>query len=313
MLRRNGVPLLCLCREMLLMKMSSSVNPTSDASLRMPPGYDLRLLGDVDSTNAEATRILRNFHDDSLSSLPPTWILASSQKTGRGRHGRNWASPSGNLYTTLLMCPGVNAATASQLSLATALAVRDVIMSFLPGGEDEVTLKWPNDVLVGGAKLAGILLELHPSSSWHDADDILREQGMGWIAIGIGVNLLHFPPDAPYPATSLHALGSARLEPLEVLCALAWALDARLCIWKKGADFASLRAEWEDCAYGLGEEVSAGLGSGGGEMRGIFLGLDNNGALRLRLKDGGECSLCAADIRFLRTKSFLSREVYYVC
>ena len=284
------------------------VDTPLDASLRMPSGYDLRLLGDVDSTNAEAERILRNYSGDSLVSLSPTWILASSQKAGRGRRGRNWKSPSGNLYATLLLRPGVSAHIAPQLSLATALAVRDMVLSFLPGKEGEVTLKWPNDILVGGAKLAGILLESHLAFNRHGTDDMLRGQDMGWVAIGIGVNLLHFPADAPYPATSLYALGKIRLEPLETLCTLAWSLDSRLSSWEKGNGFAALRTEWMGCAYGLGEEVSAGLGSGGGEMRGVFLGLDNKGALRLRLKDGGECSLCAADVRFLRTESLLAKE-----
>ena len=125
------------------------VDVSSDASLRLPPGYDLRLLGDVDSTNAEAARILRNCTDDALVRLPPTWILAASQSAGRGRRGRGWASPAGNLYATLLVHPGARADSVPQLSLVAALAVRDAVASFAVGGGGDIALKWPNDVLAG--------------------------------------------------------------------------------------------------------------------------------------------------------------------
>lgn len=276
-----------------------------DAPVQIPPGYDLRFLGDVDSTNAEAARLLRNCPADSLADLSPTWILAGSQNAGRGRQGRHWASPPGNLYATLLLRPGVSADIAPQLSLAAALAVRDMILAFLPGTTDQIALKWPNDVLANGAKLAGILLESHlvarpPAAGPSNASDVLRRHDIGWIAIGIGVNLRHSPPQSPYPATSLHHLGCPPVEPAAALCKLAWSLHERLSHWHKGAGFAALRAQWMRCAYGLGAQVSVGLGPGAGEMHGTFLGLDDNGALRLRLPTGGECSLCAADVRFLR-------------
>ena len=276
--------------------------------VQIPPGYDLRFLGDVDSTNAEAARLLRNCPADSLAALPPTWILAGSQNAGRGRQGRRWASPPGNLYATLLLRPGVSADIAPQLSLAAALAVRDMILSFLPATTDRITLKWPNDVLANGAKLAGILLESHLVSRPPAGGDVLRRQDIGWIAIGIGVNLRHFPPQSPYPATSLHHLGSPPVEPAAALCTLAWALHERLSHWRKGAGFAALRAQWMRCAHGLGAQVSVGLGPGAGEMHGTFLGLGENGALRLRLPTGGECSLCAADVRFLRPESLPAPE-----
>ena len=279
------------------------------ASVQLPPGYDLRLLGDVDSTNAEAARILRDCTDDALARQTPLWISAVSQSAGRGRRGRSWASPAGNLHATLLLRPEANAAITPQLSLVAGLAVRDAVISLVANGGGDIALKWPNDVLAGGAKLAGILLESHPASPRRSTDAMTGRQDAGWVAIGIGVNLLHFPADVPYPATSLRALGAAPQEPLEMLCALARCLDARLNAWNRGAGFASLRAEWMACAYGLGEAVCMGLGCGAGEMRGIFLGLDAGGALRLRLADGGECSLCAADVRFLRTEALAATGV----
>ena len=255
--------------------------------MNMPSHYRLRTLGDVDSTNAEAVRILQT-HDDP----PPTWITASSQNSGRGRRGRTWNSPPGNLYATLLFRPHVSANIAPQLSLVASLAVRDMAASFLQHGGG-VTLKWPNDVLLDEKKLAGILLETHQSDN--------NGGNVGWIAIGIGVNLIHFPLDSPYPATSLQQYCGKHPEPPEALDTLAWSMDARLSGWNKGEGFERFRNEWTEHAYGIGEEVRVGLGGNNNEMRGTFLGLDNNGALRLR-HEQGEQSLQAADVRFLRTR-----------
>ena len=259
---------------------------------RMPTHYDLLRLEDVDSTNAEAVRLLQAREQD----LKPTWILADSQNSGRGRRGRAWVSPPGNLYATLLMRPHVSASIAPQLSLVAALAVRDTIIALLGEQSAEVTLKWPNDILVNGSKLAGILLETHLANAAPQVD-------VGWVAIGIGVNLLHFPEDAPYPATSLQHVAGLQPDALETLHALAHNMDARLARWDKGRGFERLRADWTECAHGIGAEVSVGLSEGrgkGSEMRGIFLGLDGSGALRLRLHQGDERQIHAADVRFLR-------------
>lgn len=253
--------------------------------MNMPPHYRLQAFDDVDSTNAEAVRILQAQDDP-----PPTWITANSQNSGRGRRGRTWNSPPGNLYATLLLRPRVRASIAPQLSLVASLAVRDMAMSFLQRN-DSVTLKWPNDVLLDGKKLAGILLETHRS----DGGDI------GWVAIGIGVNLIHFPLDSPYPATSLQQHCGKHPEPSEALSTLAWSMDTRLSEWNQGEGFEHFRNEWMEHAYGIGEEVCVGLGGSNNEMRGTFLGLDSNGALRLQDKQG-EQSLQAADVRFLRTR-----------
>ena len=262
--------------------------------MNMPPHYRLRTLDDIDSTNAEAARILQT-HDD----LPPTWITASSQNSGRGRRGRTWNSPPGNLYATLLLRPHVSASIAPQLSLVASLAVRDMVASFLQYSND-VTLKWPNDVLLDRKKLSGILLETHQSGN--NGNDI------GWVVIGIGVNLIRFPPDSPYPATSLQQYCGKHLKPPEALDALAWSMDARLSGWNQGEGFERFRNEWTEHAYGIGEEVCVGLGGNNNEMRGTFLGLDNNGALRLQ-DERGEQSLQAADVRFLRTRKLEQQEV----
>lgn len=253
--------------------------------MNLPPHYRLRALDHVDSTNAEAVRILQ-IHDN----LPPTWITANSQNSGRGRRGRAWNSPPGNLYATLLLHPHVSASIAPQLSLVTSLAVRDMAMSFLQHN-GSITLKWPNDVLLNGKKLAGILLETHRSGN---SDNI------GWVAIGIGVNLIRFPLDSPYPATSLQQHCGKHPKPSEALSTLAWSMDARLSRWSRGKGFEHFRSEWMEHAHGIGEEVCVGLGGGSNEMHGIFLGLDDNGALRLQHKQG-EQSLQVADVRFLRT------------
>lgn len=275
----------------------------------LPLHYEVRFLDDVDSTNAEAARLLHGCADAENPSLAPTWIVARSQTAGRGRRGRVWTSPPGNLYASLLLRSGVGIGIAPQLSLVAALATRDMLLSFFKDRHDDITVKWPNDVLAGGSKLAGILLETHLAVDKGAANKLLRKRDAGWTAIGIGVNLRHFPADATYPATSIEHWIGLRVEPRDALNALARSMDSRLALWNRGEGFGRLRGEWMECAYGVGAEVCAGLGIANGEVRGVFLGLDENGALRLRLNEGGECVLNAADVRFLRTSSMATEEV----
>lgn len=274
----------------------------------MPSQYDVRMLDDVDSTNAEAARLFHKFVNEEIPSLAPTWIVARSQNAGRGRHGRNWTSPPGNLYASLLLRPGVSAGITPQLSLLAALATRDMVLFFLEGWDDKITVKWPNDILIGVSKLAGILLETHHIAHRTGANNFLQEQVARWTAIGIGVNLVHFPDDVRYPATSIQHCSGLSVGPLDALGVLARSMDSRLALWNRGKGFSRLREEWMGCAYGLGEEVGVGLGVGGGEMRGIFLGLDENGALHLRLNEGGERIVSAADVRFLHVSSLATQE-----
>src|SRR5262249_51289071 len=150
----------------------------------------------------------------------PLWIWALRQTAGRGRRGRGWESPTGNLSSTLLLAPGVSAADAARLSFVAALAVREVAAALV--GAAKVKGKWPNDVLIDGRKTAGILLESSGDSG---------ATALPWLAVGIGINLAHAPENAAYPATAF-AQHAAAPTPADALSKLAAAWDKYFRIWR---------------------------------------------------------------------------------
>jgi BirA family biotin operon repressor/biotin-[acetyl-CoA-carboxylase] ligase len=214
-------------------------------------------LGEIDSTNEEARRRAE------AGEAGPLWILAERQTAGRGRRGRTWATLDGNLAATLLLRP--KAQPAAQLSFAAALAVAEMAAHFAP--QAPIMVKWPNDVLADGRKLAGILLEA----------------GSDWLAIGIGVNLAQFPEDTEFPATSLAALGASPPTPETALAVLAARFAHWQAVWE-AQGFAPLRSAWLARAGDLGVAVRARLPHE--ECSGAFEGIDATGALLLRQPDG---------------------------
>ena len=245
-----------------------------------PEGVGRRLLDTVDSTNAEAFRMAPH--------LPgPCWFLAGEQTAGRGRRARAWASPRGNFYGTLLLQPAERAATVALRSFAAALALRDafVALTGLPGA---FALKWPNDVLLNGGKVAGILLESSGAG-----------QGVQHLAIGIGVNLIA-APDATLLETgalrpvSLLGETGLRVTPEAFLNALAPAY-ARWEATFVAEGFAPLRSAWLAHAARLGEPIRARTGL---ETReGTFETIDDTGALILR-QSHGPVAIPAAEVFF---------------
>ena len=211
------------------------------------------------STMDEAQALARSGAPDG------TVVVARRQSAARGRQGRAWVSPEGNLHVSVLLRPGVPLARLTELGFAVALAVADAVDGAL--GAARAQLKWPNDVLVDGAKVAGILVELAQE---------------GAAIVGVGVNVAHSPEGVPYPATSLHACGGA-VDAEAVLLALLDALELRLRLWLTDG-FALLRAAWlaRGPAYGdtirlrRGDQISAGC----------YLGLDTDGALLIRTEAG---------------------------
>jgi BirA family biotin operon repressor/biotin-[acetyl-CoA-carboxylase] ligase len=224
-----------------------------------PAGYRLKAFETIDSTNEEARRLA------AAGERGPLWIAAGRQTAGRGRRGRTWVSPEGNLSATLLIAPAKPAGECAQLSFVAALASSDAISSF----GAEVKVKWPNDVLAGGAKISGILLE---SASQGSADP-------AWLAIGIGINLKEHPSDSEYPATSLPALGIEAPAPREALGRLAAAFAKWYEVWRTDG-FAPIRDAWLSRAAGLGTRIRARLQNE--ETSGVFEGIDASGALLLR-------------------------------
>jgi BirA family biotin operon repressor/biotin-[acetyl-CoA-carboxylase] ligase len=219
----------------------------------LPDGWALVALDSVGSTNDEAARLAD-------AGAPEGTVVWSREQTGgRGRRGRVWASPVGNLYTSTILRPDCAAARAAELGFVAALAVADIV----PPGR-QVRLKWPNDVLVDGGKIAGILLE----------SAIAQTGQVQHVVAGIGVNVGFAPqlPEMRYPGAALGGTVEAALEKLMA------ALAARLAEWRREG-FETVRSAWLAKAGPLGAEVDVRLGEE--LVRGRFAGLDREGALLL--------------------------------
>lgn len=207
-----------------------------------------------------------------------TWLRADQQQGGRGRLGRNWVSPPGNLYASTLVRRMAGDPPSPTLALVAALALDGVLQSRL--GSDRLKIKWPNDLLVDGAKISGILLE--------GAGDA--------VVVGIGVNLAHHPTDIDRRATSLAALGVDPPAPAD----FAEELAASFAVWLSGWRAEGLGAiveAWQGRAHPRGTPLRASAPEG--DLEGLYDGLDPDGALRLRTSDGRLHLVHAGDIFLL--------------
>lgn len=238
------------------------------------------MLARTASTNAEALRLA-----PSLSA--PAWILTHEQTAGRGRRGRGWSMPKGNFAATLVMRPKGGLATAAQLSFVAALAVYDAL-SACCGPSVRLALKWPNDVLLNGGKVVGILLE--SSGSGQDVPSV---------AVGIGVNLAAIPEGAvvagaAFPPVSVLGETGHLVLPEDFLNLLAPAFAG----WLHQFDtygFLPIRNAWLARAVRLGQTITARMGSY--DMHGVFEGIDDSGALILATAAGRQ-AIPAADVYF---------------
>jgi BirA family biotin operon repressor/biotin-[acetyl-CoA-carboxylase] ligase len=238
-------------------------------------GVRLLAFDEIDSTNAEALRLLRQ------GERGPLWLTAQRQSAGRGRRGRQWVSVPGNLHASLLLTDPGPAENWPQLSFVAALAVHDAVVEVAPDIRSLLELKWPNDLLLSGAKFAGILIE---GEGGEEA---------GAVAIGIGVNCTAHPAEAAYPATDL-AAGGARVTAAALFAALSVKMPGRLAQWNRGNGFATIRADWLARAAGLGDTIRIALADR--ELAGRFAGLDNAGCLVLIAPDGAETVVAAGDV-----------------
>lgn len=235
------------------------------------------VLDEIDSTNAEARRRAE------AGEAGPVWLLGLRQTSGRGRRGRAWETGEGNLAATLLLRTDKPPAEAAQVSFVAALAVADMLAHYVPASL--VSLKWPNDPLLGGLKVSGILIESGASP-----------QGGLWLAVGIGVNLARKPIDSERPATSITTYReSPPPSPIEAVEVLAGAFERWSRAWTS-LGFPAIADAWTARAHGLGAPCVARLGNE--TVEGIAEGLDNDGALRLRLDDGRVRRITAGDVFF---------------
>jgi BirA family biotin operon repressor/biotin-[acetyl-CoA-carboxylase] ligase len=239
------------------------------------PGATRRLhLDSVGSTNAEAFRLAGQGEQG------PLWVTAGEQTAGRGRRGRAWVSEPGNLYATLLLTDPAPPAAAASLGFVVALGLREALLALHPALADRLKLKWPNDVMLDGRKLSGILIEGQGSAPLH-------------LAIGIGVNVAHHPADTPYPVTSLAASGLAT-APDALWAALDAALMARLAQWNHGAGLPAILDDWRRLALGLGGPITVRLAER--TLEGRFMGLDSTGCLVLETEGGRRETIAAGDV-----------------
>jgi len=238
-------------------------------------GWRVERFAVLDSTSEEARR--RAFAGDPGR----LWIVAEQQTQGRGRHGRDWRSPAGNFHGSALLVDPCAVDVAPQLGFVAGVAAREAAADL---GARGVRLKWPNDLVADGAKLAGILLE-----GWSVGPRFA-------VAIGIGVNLADHPTDLAYPATHLAALIGRPARLREFLERLAARFDERLAAFARGAGFATIREQWLSAAAGLGAPLRATTAAGARE--GLFEGLDISGRLLLRRQDAIE-TIESADVALL--------------
>lgn len=243
---------------------------------RLPPAYRLVALERVGSTNEEAKRLAADGAEDG------TLVWALEQTAGRGRRGRRWESPRGNLYLSIVLRPDAPAAEAAQLGMVAAVALGDALGTLMPP-LTEVRFKWPNDVLVNGRKAGGILIESAASGTAR----------LDWLVLGLGVNVERHPEETEFPATSLRAEGGADVTAAGLLEAFSRSFLNWTNLWVEEG-FAPVRSAWLARAWRRGEAIRVRLE--GRELKGVFADLDGAGALLLDLPGGSRRRITAADV-----------------
>lgn len=249
----------------------------------LPPAYRLVTLDSVGSTNDEAKRLAREGAEDG------TLVWAQEQGAGRGRGGRNWSSPRGNLYLSLVLRPECPASRAAELGFVAAVGLGAALASLVPP-LCPINYKWPNDVLLGERKVAGILIETE-SGTQPQAGAPLE-----WMVLGMGVNVRHYPEDTEFPATSLRYEGVEDVTVELVLERFALYFLDWVNRWMEDG-FAPVRAEWKERGLGIGRKIRVRLPRE--TLRGKFMDLDADGALLLRPEKGDQVRrITAGDVFF---------------
>jgi BirA family transcriptional regulator, biotin operon repressor / biotin---[acetyl-CoA-carboxylase] ligase len=262
--------------------MAFSLGPRASSAGYRLAAFD-RIAG---STNTEALALARG------GERGPIWLVTSEQTAGRGRRNRPWIAPRGNLASSVLERIDVSPAVAATLGFAAGLALGSALRqvsveaSLRSAGSDTMKflLKWPNDLLCGQSKLAGILLEA----------ETVANHGLA-VVVGIGTNVVSAPDGTPTPATSLAALG-VDVSAEELFGALSDTWTEYRGIWDDGRGFGEIRRQWLDRAAGLGQGVS--IQSGSTTISGTFDSIDDAGCLIVATSDGKRIPISAGDVYF---------------
>jgi len=249
-------------------------------------GYRLTAFDQAGSTNAEAMAAARQ------GERRPSWFVTTEQTAGRGRRQRAWIAPRGNLASSVLEVMDVSPAIAATMGFAfglaheTALQRVSVEANVRLAGSDQLKylLKWPNDIMVRGQKLCGLLVEA----------EAMTDGGLAVVA-GIGTNIVAAPEGTPTPATSLATLG-VNVGAEELFAALSDAWVEFRGIWDNGRGFAEIRKLWLERAFGLGERIA--IQTGAATVEGTFDTIDETGCLIIRTTEGKRAAVTAGEVYF---------------
>lgn len=258
--------------------------------------FRIQKLGSVSSTNDICSMAASGGDPGGL------WLSATEQTQGRGRTGKQWSSVKGNLYTSLLLVDPCDIVHAAQISFVAALAVHETASRMIGKTFPDLALKWPNDVLLKGAKFSGILLE---------AKEIPQTRKLA-VIIGFGINITAFPQNTPYPVTSLQQF-RADIQIAEAQKTLMESFLKYLIIWnggrfsingpeKREPDFSAIRRLWLERAWGIGERAVIRL-SAEETRSGILKGIDSFGRLELLCDDDRLERINAGDLFFKNLQS----------
>ena len=243
--------------------------------------YNLLIFDQIDSTNSEAFRLIKNGVKGNFV------IVAREQTAGKGSNGRFWQSIPGNLHMTILLQPTISISRLKELSFLVAVTIHKTVKELIMNSnapKADIKLKWPNDVLIGGKKLAGILIE----------STCLN--GMNYVVIGIGVNT-HFMPDVQNAeATSLFNEGIILKNSDYFLSSLMSKFQTHYFRWINDDSFYNTRNQWLKFAYNLNSVIT--LDNGTSKVSGIFRGIDQEGAICIETAEGVVLSFSSGQVTF---------------
>jgi BirA family biotin operon repressor/biotin-[acetyl-CoA-carboxylase] ligase len=240
-------------------------------------GTRLEAFETVESTSSEAlARVRAGEHG-------PLWLVTAHQTAGHGRRHRPWISPPGNLAASIIQAFDAPRSDTATLGFAAGLALHETLVDLAGASDALFQLKWPNDLLLNGAKVAGILLEAAMAG-----EEVA-------VVAGFGVNIIAAPADTPYPATSLAAQGLT-LSAEDIFAGLSDNWTKFVALWDNGRGFPRIRDLWLDRAAGLGEPMT--IRNGGNDVSGTFETIDDAGCLVLKVANGEFASITAGDVHF---------------